>query len=125
MRSPFALVALPIAAAVASAVAFVACGGANGGGDIAPATDSGSAETAPDTTAPIDTGAVAETAIDTGATDAFDAADADGGDGGPAPWPTCDSKPAGTLSSTIAEIWTASSSKPVFDWVSGAVVTAI
>lgn len=43
----------------------------------------------------------------------------------PVPWPTCDARPDTALASTIAEIWTADSTKPVYDWVSGAYVTAV
>lgn len=107
----FSLALLPLAA--------VACGAANDEVS-AETTDSGR----PDSTTTPDT-AVEDVGADTfvPTPDAADTAVLDA-ETGP-DWPSCDSKPTGTTTATIPEIWTANPTAPKYSWVSGVVVTAV
>ena len=83
--------------------------------------DSTSPDTASDTsvdTSP-DEGTLDSSSPETPETSTDTAADA------PKDWPSCDSKPTGAATSTIQQIWTADPVTPVFDWISGSVVTAV
>jgi hypothetical protein len=92
--------------------------------DTAPAVDTAfdasTDSTVVDSSADVADSSVADT--NEAATDTLDAAvDSDA----PAPWPMCDARPDTALTSTISDVWTANSTKPVYDWISGAYVTAI
>ncbi len=107
----FSLAALPLVA--------LACGGSNDE-VTAPVVDSGRPDA---TTTP-------DTAVDDVGTDTFvptpDAAETSVPDAETGPdWPSCDSKPAGTTTATIPEIWTANPTAPKYSWVSGVVITAV
>lgn len=114
MRSLTPLRLLPFVSATFLALG---CGG-DGGTTEVPVIDSGH----PDVT--IDTG-VTDTGSDTfvPTEDASDAAALDA-ETGP-DWPTCDSKPDGTTTSTIPALWATNPTAPVYSWVSGVVVTAV
>ena len=107
---------------VVSALSACAGGTSEGG---APASDTGApvVDEGVDSTL-IDAGSEV---LDTGAPDtaaAPDVVDAADGDA-PVPWPTCDARPDAALATTIPDVWTADSSTPVYDWISGVVVTGV
>jgi hypothetical protein len=96
-------------------------GPTDSGARVDTGTDSGPDTSLPDEgtdTSPADTGTKDTGSADTGGGDSGDA------DGGPG-WPSCDSMPTGATATTIDAIWTASATKPAFDWVSGAIVTGV
>ena len=94
---------------------LVGCGG--GGASSDGPTDTGVRDTgAPDTTL---SDTATDIGTDTGVADSV-------GDGDAAvPWPTCDAKPDGATATTLPEVWKADPKKPVFEWVSGAMVTGV
>lgn len=98
------------------------CGGGTATGDPTPA-DTG----APDTTVPdegVDTALPDTTPADTGVEVA---ADADAGDTRDASndWPTCDTQPAASTTTTIAALWASSPTAPAYSWLQGLYVTGI
>ncbi len=118
--------------AVVFASVVAGCGGADGevtqaDTGVDATSDVGTDTSKPDTATDVkDDTNVDDTLV--GTDTAADTSTTDGGSGdsdAPAPWPTCDAQPAGTLTTTIDAIWTASATKPAFDWVSGAYVTAV
>lgn len=118
MRSylPLALVFLTSACGSGSTGVTADDAGADDSALDAP-PDTATADSGVDTlVAPVD----AEDAGDLGVGDAADVATDTG-----LTWPSCDSKPDGATTSTIAAIWAAEPKPARFTWVSGAVVTAV
>lgn len=112
-------------------VAGVVTGCAGGATDAgAPSSDTGTppvdsaVEVGVDATLVDSESDVAEASVVDAADASVDTRDAVDPDA-PPPWPTCDARPDTALPSTLAEIWTADSTKPVYDWVSGAYVTGV
>jgi len=111
---------LRLASLSAISLVAVACGGSGSSTDDTVGKPDVAVDTAPADTAVTDT-ATSDTFVPT--TDAADAAVLDA-ETGP-DWPSCDSKPSGTTTSTIPALWATNPSAPVYSWVSGAVVTAV